>query len=133
MLANLPDRRLRGGRGDSQGPVLLACEKCERRLAKEGRFRQIAQLQGALDAIATEAQATGSGLQILQVPCMDVCPKGAMAVASGADAEDVRLVRTPADLQVVCEELLESAALRESRTRGAVKGMPSNGAPPIQS
>ena len=122
------DRRLRSRRNEAPGLVLLACEKCERRLAKEGRFRQITQLQQALDAIATEAQANGSGLQILSVPCMDVCPRGAMAVASGDTPDEVLIVRSPEDLRLACAMVVDSAAGALAGEQGVNEGVPSSDA-----
>ena len=104
---------MRSEAGVPRGPVLLACEKCEQRLAKEGRFRQIAQMQQALDAIADEAQANGSGLRILPVGCLDICPRGAMAVARSAERgrgpAETFIVRTPEDLKAVCAGMLIDA------------------------
>ena len=95
--------------GRVAGPVLLVCEKCEQRLAKEGRFRQIAQLQRAMGEVAASAEATGTGLTILPVSCLEVCPRGAMALALGAPRgrgpARMMVVRTAEDLREVCDDL----------------------------
>ena len=98
--------------GRAVGPVLLACEKCEQRLAKEGRFRQIAQFQQAMTDIAANAEANGTGLTILPVSCLDVCPRGAMAVAisapRGRGPARTMVVRTAEELREVCDDLVQS-------------------------
>ncbi len=108
-------RAARAGRDAPRGPVLLACETCEARLAKEGRFRQIGQLRQALDTLGAEAHASESGLQILPVACLDVCPRGAMAVAIGATRgrgpAEILVVRTPDELKSICAGLTTTYAV----------------------
>ena len=112
--AGVNSGRLRPEGAAPRGPVLLACEKCEHRLAKEGRFRQIMQMQQAFDSIADEAQANGSGLRIFPVSCLDVCPRGAMAVARAAERgrgpAETMIVRTPNELREICEAMTSDGA-----------------------
>lgn len=104
--------RRRPASGGAAGPVLLACDKCEQRLAKEGRFRQIAQLQQAMAEVAAEAETLG--LTILPVSCLDVCPRGAMAIAMsaprGRGPARTMVVRTALELHGVCKDLVEEHA-----------------------
>lgn len=54
-----------------------------------------------------------SGLRILPVSCLDVCPRGAMAVAVGAQRgrgpAEIVVVRTPDELRDVCAAMVEDA------------------------
>lgn len=105
------DRRRRYDRVRPSGPVLLVCQECEHRLAKEGRFRQASKLREAVDVCAFNAHASGSTLQLLSVSCLDVCPLGAMAVAKGAvrgrGPAETMVVRTPEELNAICDAMMD--------------------------
>ena len=104
------DRRGRRGGGAPRGPVLLVCEKCEHRLAKDGMFRQAQRVSEAIAVCQDEVRASPSGLRMLPVSCLDVCPRGAMAVGMGAPngrgpAQTV-VVRNAAELRAVCDQMM---------------------------
>ena len=95
-----------------RGPVLLVCEKCEHRLAKEGMFRQAQRVREAIAVCQDEVQASGSSLRILPVSCLDVCPRGAMAIAAGAPngrgPAHTMVVRDAAELRAQCERMVQA-------------------------
>lgn len=68
--------------------VLLVCRKCGKKL--DGGF-------GKKDRVSLErllkGQMKGKGApRVLAVPCMDICPKGAVVVVKGSDPRQVHLV-----------------------------------------
>ena len=113
LLAEVSERKRRPVGQVPRVPVLLVCEKCEHRLAKEGMFRQAQRVRHAIAVCQDEAQASGSELRILPVSCLDVCPRGAMAIATGAPGgrgpAHTMVVRDVAELRAACERLVDTA------------------------
>ena len=109
----MSERRRDADGGAPRGPVLLVCEKCEHRLAKEGMFRQAQRVREAIAVCQDEVQASGSGLRILPVSCLDVCPRGAMAIAVGAPngrgPAQTMVVRDANELRAVCDQMISRA------------------------
>lgn len=118
------DRRRLYDRVRPSGPVLLVCQECEHRLAKEGRFRQASKLREAVEECALNAHSSGSTLQLLSVSCLDVCPRGAMAVTKGAvrgryPAEPM-VVRTPEELHAICDAMMNPVELQKEDSHKAL-------------
>ena len=86
------------------GQVILACRKCQKKLKGDRVLRSLAKLRKAAKKYNQEhPQQT---LHVINVPCMDLCPKAGVTVCNPArnphrlsilrDAEDIgRLVDAP--------------------------------------
>lgn len=82
------------------GRTLLACKKCQKKLKKCGGNEELASLKKAEKTFAAEHPEIPR-FHILNVGCMDFCPKGRVAVcAPTADGGDVALLRSIEDLSV---------------------------------
>lgn len=63
------------------GPTLLACKKCQKKLKKAGGCKRLAKLRKS-------AKKLSPAVHVVDVGCMDLCPKGGVAVCkpeSGGD------------------------------------------------
>ncbi|MGC2660357.1 MAG: hypothetical protein WA324_20585 [Bryobacteraceae bacterium] len=61
-----------------QGDLLLACRKCQKKLKGEPRLRALAKLKKTIKR--HNKQHPGAPLHLISVPCMDLCPKGAVTI-----------------------------------------------------
>ena len=107
-----PDR-LRGYDAPGELQLVQVCEKCERRLRKDGRNRDIPRLKRVLQACATTSDQP-IALRVLEVPCMNVCPEGGVTACTGGQAtgQPARLsvIRTPDDVLKLYDSLVRSAS-----------------------
>jgi hypothetical protein len=65
------------------GDLLLACRKCQRKLKGEPGMRALAKLKKTINRRNKEHAATA--LHLIGVPCMDLCPKGAVTICLPAN------------------------------------------------
>jgi predicted metal-binding protein len=80
-----------------KGRLLLACRKCQKKLKKSEHQHALANLKKTVKA--RSKQHPENGLHVLSVPCMDMCPKNAVAVCMPSKAADrLFLLRSKADL-----------------------------------
>jgi predicted metal-binding protein len=61
-----------------KGEILLACRKCQRKLKGEHGMRALAKLKKTIKRHNKEHP--DAALHLVSVPCMDLCPKGAITI-----------------------------------------------------
>jgi predicted metal-binding protein len=80
--------------------AVLVCRKCSKKLEKKGRGfgpgekRLAAALKQELDA----GKGRKARIGIIEVPCLDICPKGAVVVIDSRRPQEWRIVDAAADL-----------------------------------
>ena len=70
--------------------VVLVCAKCAR---KAGRKRFAKELKGAL-----KASGSGARARVVEVGCLDLCPKRRLTLATGSDLAKGRLWVLPGSI-----------------------------------
>lgn len=70
-----------------KGDLLLACRKCQRKLKNEPGLRALARLKKTIKRHNREHPA--EVLHVISVPCMDLCPKGAVTICLPANQRTV--------------------------------------------
>ena len=65
-------------RANWSGRVVLACRKCQKKLKKDGQPPDGVGLKKIVRA--ANKRHKGEELHVIQVPCMDLCPKGGVTV-----------------------------------------------------
>jgi predicted metal-binding protein len=60
------------------GDLLLACRKCQKKLKGEPGMRALAKLKKTIKRHNKEH--SGAKLHLINVPCMDMCPKSAVTI-----------------------------------------------------
>ena len=74
------------------GPTLLACRKCQKKLKKAGVLKALAKLAKTLRKRERRGGAEGRGgvawPHVVNVGCMDLCPKGGVAVCKPGEMGD---------------------------------------------
>ncbi len=71
-----------------KGEVLLACRKCQKKLKGQKGLRALAKLKKTIQRLNKEHPERA--LHVIGVPCMDLCPKGAVTICFPA-SRPVRL------------------------------------------
>lgn len=86
-----------------EGKLLLACRKCQKKLKGEAGFVALAKLKKTVKR-HNKLQA-GTALHVISVPCMDLCPKGAVTICLPASSP-VRLsvLRKESDIDELYRE-----------------------------
>ena len=80
-----------------QGSLVLACRKCQKKLKKHGDLKALASLKKTIKRRARHQPETL--LHVLNVPCMDLCPKDAVTICVPAQSGDrLRILRSEEDL-----------------------------------
>jgi predicted metal-binding protein len=83
-----------------QGELMLACKKCQKKLKKNDDLASLANLKKTVKERNKRGPATW--LHIVNVPCMDLCPKDAVAICMPARAADrLMILRGKKDLEVL--------------------------------
>jgi predicted metal-binding protein len=70
------------------GELVLACRKCQKKLKGDAELGELAKLKKAVKRY-NKAHPEGE-LSVLNVPCMDLCPKGGVTVCVASE-KPVRL------------------------------------------
>jgi predicted metal-binding protein len=84
-------------RANWSGQVVLACRKCQKKLKKDGQPLDGVGLKKAVGA--ANKRHRGGELHVIQVPCMDLCPKDGVTVClPSASSEQLFIVRNGEDL-----------------------------------
>ena len=85
-----------------EGPYLLACKKCQRKL--KGSSHPLSNLKRALKLLRKH-DPSPIPLRILQLPCLKLCPKDAITVATPTQLlrAQCTLLRDEDDLAAIYE------------------------------
>lgn len=67
-----------------EGELLLACRKCQKKLKGVPGMRALAKLKKTVKRLNREHP--DASLHVINVPCLDLCPKGAVTVYCPATA-----------------------------------------------
>jgi hypothetical protein len=60
------------------GSLILACRKCQKKLKCDAELQGLAKLRKTVKSL--NKRSAGKQLFVLNVPCMDVCPKGGVTI-----------------------------------------------------
>ncbi|HEY3704658.1 MAG TPA: hypothetical protein VGL22_06315 [Terracidiphilus sp.] len=83
-----------------EGALLLACRKCQKKLKGDKRFRALAKLRKTVKRL--NQQHPGSPLHVINVGCMDLCPRHAVTICDAAqNPEALMILRSEDDLQAL--------------------------------
>ena len=80
-----------------KGDLLLACRKCQKKLKGEPGVRALVKLKRTIQRRSQDH--LGTGLHVIQVPCMDLCPKGGVTVCWPATPARLAVLRQERDIE----------------------------------
>ncbi|MBS1802230.1 MAG: hypothetical protein JST28_02625 [Acidobacteria bacterium] len=84
-----------------EGEIILACRKCQKKLRQHGESPDLARLKKAVKRLNKEHP--DHLLHVVNVPCMDLCPKGGVTVCCPArEPNQLSILRGSKDLQLLC-------------------------------
>ncbi len=110
---------LRRFRAPWKGEFVLACGKCQKKVARDGGKGKPLKLKKALKRAAAREQAR---IRLLVVPCLKLCPKGAIAVCTQEQfgRGECSMVRSIAEVRVLVRECVLAAESRDAKRMDAV-------------
>ena len=79
-----------------KGDLLLACRKCQRKLKGEPGMRALAKLKKTIKR--RNRENAGTVLHVINVPCMDVCPKKGVTICLPGQPSRLAVLRQKHDL-----------------------------------
>ncbi len=80
------------------GQLILACRKCQKKLKGDQHLRSLGKLKKAVKRHNKEHPHRP--LHVIQVPCMDLCPKDGVTVCSpGSNAGRLSILYRAEDLE----------------------------------
>jgi predicted metal-binding protein len=93
-----------------KGELLLACRKCQKKLKHDGKKNGISKLSRALKKRARHDEGAPR-LHVLQVPCLDMCPKGGVTVCTQRQLVrgECSILRSGADIDALYHQYRSSA------------------------
>jgi|KBSSwiStaDraftv2_1062776.scaffolds.fasta_scaffold58092_3 predicted metal-binding protein len=84
-----------------EGRLILACRKCQKKLKRDPDQRSLARLKKTVKRYNKEHPARQ--LHVINVPCMDLCPKGGVTVCCPThDPSLLSIMRRDEDLRLLC-------------------------------
>jgi hypothetical protein len=84
-----------------EGELILACRKCQKKLKSHGTLRATAKLKKTVRCY--NKQHPERLLHVINVPCMDLCPKDGVTVCCPArSAGSLSILRRGEDLERLC-------------------------------
>lgn len=84
------------------GQLILACRKCQKKLKRDPDLSSLAKLKKSVKRYNKEHP--DKLLHIINVPCMDLCPKDGVTVCCPArDAAGLSILRSGKELQQLCD------------------------------
>jgi predicted metal-binding protein len=86
-----------------KGTLVLACRKCQKKLKGDGEKNNLAKIGKKM---AKMAHREGLELQVVGVPCLNLCPKGGVTVCTAGQAarNQCSIVRSKRDLRELVEQ-----------------------------
>jgi hypothetical protein len=89
-----------------QGRLVLACRKCQKKLKHEHGLKALGNVKKSIKA--RNKRQRENLLHVINIPCMDVCPKHSVAVClAGQAGERLHILRTEEDLESLCLSTME--------------------------
>lgn len=87
--------------------AVLVCRKCSKKLEKKGQGfgPDDKRLAAALKRELGAGKARKAGLGVIEVPCLDICPKGGVVVIDSRHPQDWRILTPGAPLDEAVEAL----------------------------
>lgn len=64
------------------GPLILACRRCQKRLRKSGHPPAFAKLRKWLKSRLRKDDRQKNALHVIEIPCQKICPKGGVVCMS---------------------------------------------------
>lgn len=84
-----------------EGDLLLACRKCQKKIKDHHGLRALSTLKKSMKR--RNMGTAGAPLHILNVSCMNICPKRAVAICSpGGKTPRLAILRTETDIDRLC-------------------------------
>jgi predicted metal-binding protein len=88
-----------------QGRVILVCHKCQKKLKGNDDLRLLAKLKKTVKRLSKTWQSEDypeRALHVINVGCMDLCPKDGVTVCDPArDGGRLRILRDEADVETL--------------------------------
>ena len=94
------------------GQLILACRKCQRKLKGQPDLRALAKLKKTIKRRNKEHPE--HAVHVLNVPCMDLCPKDGVTVCNPGEALGLSILRSKGDI----EKMLCKPGARKTDLRG---------------
>jgi predicted metal-binding protein len=104
-----------------KGQLVMVCRKCQNKLKHEGKKNGLAKLKKTLKKRARRDE-DGLRLYIVDVSCLNLCPKGGVTVCTQQqlENEECSIVRTSADVNALLMQCREASARGEEGSNAAL-------------
>jgi predicted metal-binding protein len=80
-----------------EGHIILACRKCQKKLKRNHALRALAKLKKTVKRYNKELP--GHMFEVINVSCMDLCPKDGVAVCDPRTASRLSILRSVEDIK----------------------------------
>lgn len=80
-----------------KGDILLACRKCQKKLKSDRRHRALAKLKKTVKRF--NKKHPDRAFEVINVPCMDLCPKYGVTVRDPRKPDRLSILRTEEDIE----------------------------------
>src|ERR1700761_2966910 len=98
ILMNTMERETKSYAVPWQGRLVLACRKCQKKLKHAHGVEALGNIKKSIKA--RNKRQGQNLLHVINIPCMDVCPKHCVAVCLPGEAgERLHILRTEEDLE----------------------------------
>jgi predicted metal-binding protein len=103
---------VRSYRAPWKGQLVLVCRKCQGKLKHSGKKSGLAKLAKSLKK-RSRRDESGLKLHVIQVPCLKMCPKGAVTVCTQGQLArgECSIVRTAEDVEALLSSAQHSITL----------------------
>jgi predicted metal-binding protein len=79
-----------------EGRLILACKKCQKKVKGNHDLRALAKLKKTIKK--QNELHSGEKLQVISVPCMDLCPKNGVTVCNLLEPRQLSILRSEGDI-----------------------------------
>lgn len=87
-----------------QGQLILACRKCQKKLKGDPDLRGLAKLRTTVKRY--NKGHPESTLHVINVQCMDLCPKDGVTVCDPRNPSRLMILRREADIRTICHAVI---------------------------